>query len=266
MKYLLFAMLLFGLGCATQEAQDDQNIEFTGERPSMLSLDEPDRSPWKRWTATEESAPVDIASTWVVFDRYIVRDQAEKERIWSAIFALLDVVRARADSEDVRGTAYTLMALLEPSRETHVELFFVAARRGEAVAEGVLAHVATEPGGATSAWILVARNEGELRPTSLRARLMPGFREPPDVAVDMFANQGNWSFEMSPGLAQKSETMDDPELVAGILVDRLWEPYAGSRYDALAGRDKPGETPAPLESRRRDIDEVLRDTVFTPRL
>lgn len=260
----LIAVTIFA-GCATT-APEATDVELGENAPAMLGLDARDRAPWTSWTPRDEVAPEDVASRWVVFDRYVVNSRDEVETVWAATFSVLDVVRSRADSDDVRETAYALMALLEPDSETHVELFFVAARRGSTVAEGVLAHVADREGGATSAWVLVGRLEGELQPSLVQIRLLPGYVEPPRVAVDMRRLAGGWSFAMNPGLESDLEATQTPGLVAEIVTTSLWNPYVGSKYDVLAGRDKPDSIPEPLETRRRDIDEVLRDTVFTPRL
>ncbi len=126
--------------------------------------------------------------------------------------------------------------------------------------------MAEREGDGTAAWVLAARHEGELRPSFFHVRLQPGFEEPPPIAVDLWQRDQAWSIEMTPGLERPDQPSQGSGLLAAILTNRLWQPYAGARYDALAGRDKPAQTPAGLESRRRDIDEVLRDTVFTPRL
>jgi hypothetical protein len=188
------------------------------------------------------------------------------ERMWSVLFATLSVARSVAPDERADASAHTLMALLEPGPDAHGTVFFVARRRGQAPAEGIVLTMAgSAADGHPVAHLRMHREVSDVGPRMIEGWLDAGFREARPITLRLRRAEGGWSGELA--FDEKSEPLTAE--TAGLLASaasRVWADFMGASYDERDEHQRPESPPAGLEAGRRDIDEVLSDTRLTPRL
>jgi hypothetical protein len=281
-------------GCATnQSASRASEPAGSGGRTSdgaLLTLGEDETGPvWRDWQPREESpvVPEGLGESARAFDYWRVEDASVIGEVWSAVFPVLDAVRAKTTADGRRDTLNAMLEALEPDRrgsETRMDLTFLVSADEEWPFEGFACRVfrPLEAGTTPVLTVLFLRpSEGSPSPTRIAVWAAPGFRETPDVTAYFERRGDTWRTAVDDGLQFPDEAVEAREdgeagrLAAGLLVDQVWKRFAGKSYaeSRRAGGESGDDQEASvgvdealgLEVNRREIDQVYSDTEFPPR-
>ncbi|MFB6350494.1 MAG: hypothetical protein ABEN55_10040 [Bradymonadaceae bacterium] len=291
--FLVGLFLLASAGCASDDAATADLEGATGRTSdgALMKLhterDVPVLSDWKP-TPKARVVPEGLGETARAFDYWRVVDRPTIDRVWGAVFPVVDSVRAGLADGDWRETLELMLTAIEPGsreRPTGMDLTFLVGRDDGAPFEGMACRLFRQlESGATPVLtvLMLRRSEQSASPNRIVVWAAPGFREPPQMTAFFRRTEGDsgtWRRRVTDGLAfsesAESEASEDEAgpLVAKLLTDRIWKRFAGRSYlqsdlsEKVAQADRiAGPDPAlGLTVSRREIEQVYSDTEFPPR-
>ncbi len=280
------------VGCASPRSG---SVPAEGGRTSdgaLLTLGEEKQGPiWREWTPTPrdglQTAPDGLDESTRAFDYWRVGEEARIEGVWSAVFPVVDALRGESSGESGRETLDLMLEALEPGREdgrTQMDLTYLVGSDEKRAFEGFACRLYRRlEAGATPVLTIVLLRDSEqaASPSRIAVWAAPGFREPASMTAHFRRSGSDWQIALADGLEFPSRSVETDgssesgRLAANLLVDEVWEPFAGRAYaDATrereseardGGRTDGVDEALGLEVRRREIDQVYSDTEFPPR-
>lgn len=297
--WLVAATVAVASGCATQGESSAAGID--GPRTSdgaLLTLESDRDGPvWRDWKPSprRDSMPGVFAETVRAFDYWQIRDEAVIEEVWSAVFPVLDTVRAGAGSSAQQESMQLFLEAIEPSgrgEPTRMDLTFLVSSEGSERFEGFACRLyrrLDEEGVTPVVTVLLVREpEGGSTPSRIVVWAAPGFEEPDAVTALFERRDSRWRQGIASGLSLPlgDDLGDEPgdnypsteeeaagEVVAQVLTESIWKRFAGDAYlespqsGSMANEAGPEDVPRALglEVEDRMIDQVYSDTKFPPR-
>lgn len=278
-------------GCATSSSQTESPVSSpTTSDGELLTLAEQDRGPvWRDWEPEGggSATPASFGGAVRAFDYWEVEDPAVIEEVWSALFPVLDGLRARSGSESQRQSVQLLLEAIEPGRaekSTRMDLTFLVSSRESDQFEGLACRLYRRLSDAEATpivTVLLLRDPDRASsPGEIWVWGSPGFEEPDSITALFSRDRSEWRQALVSGISFP-EAGDRPalkggesgEVTARLLTDSIWNRFAGDAYlnspqsGATSERPRPDRVPRalglPVED--RTVEQVYSDTEFPPR-
>jgi len=288
---VLFAALnVVQVGCATHgEAGGDSGAPTTSDGALLTLVDDESGPIWRDWKpgTGSRSRPEALGSSLRAFDYWEIGDAGMIDEIWSALFPVLDGMRARSESEGRRKSVQLLLEAIEPgrgSRSTRMDVTFLVSSRESEPREGFACRLyrrLPEASVTPAVTILFFRDP---RDASSPGRIWiwgaPGFAETEALTATYRREGDDWKGVVVSGLAYRQlgegakwTSSRSGRLAARVLTDALWNRFAGDAYlespqsGAESDRSRPEGIARALglEMRARTVDQVYSGTEFPPR-
>jgi len=278
-------------GCATSSADTESPMSSpTTSDGELLTLAEGDRGPvWRDWDPDDGSSatPTNFGGAVRAFDYWEVADPAVVEEVWSALFPVLDGLRARSGSEAQRESMQLLLEAIEPGRpdeSTRMDLTFLVSSREADRFEGLACRLyrrLSGPDVVPVVTVVMLRDpERASSPSEIWVWGSPGFEEPAAVTALFSRERSEWRQTLVSGLSFP-DVEDRPALeggesgavIARLLTDAIWDRFAGDAYlkspqsGSTSERARPERVSRALGLRVEDrtVQQVYSDTEFPPR-
>ena len=256
---------------------------------ALLKLEqERDKPIWKDWKPDpgHRAAPSDLDDSVRAFDYWQVDDAEVVEEIWTAIFPVIDTVRAQASVSERRKSLDLMLEVIEPGQtegQTRMDLTFLVSSSESSPYEGVACRFYRRlEAGVTPAItvVLLRRPDEASTPGRIVVWAAPRFDEPEPLTALFDRTSDRWHQSLSSGLhlpsddqAQKGVEHETGRLAARLLTDAIWNRFAGRAYleSPQSGLESDRAHPEDIEDALgldvtdRDISQVYSHTEFPPR-